>query len=118
MPMKSSLPKMAGSTGWNGRPMAWACTPTSRGPMDGNAQPSPFCPECRSNGCCEWAELQRVVGPASPCRPYDDGIDDTRRVTAAAHVYPGGRLTRGHDIRSAEHTSELQSLMRISYAVF
>src|SRR3546814_17734369 len=66
--------------------------------MDGNAQPSPFCPECRSNGRCEWAELQRVVGPASPCRPYDAGIDDTRRVKAAAHVYPGGRLTSGHDI--------------------
>src|SRR3546814_4113109 len=93
--------------------MAWACTTTSRGPMECDAQPSPFCPECRSNGCCEWAELQRVVGPASPCRPYDDGIDDTRRVKAAAHVYPGGRLTS----RSEEHTSELQSLMRISYAV-
>src|SRR3546814_11595495 len=66
--------------------------------MDGNAQPSPFCPECRSNGCCEWAELRGVVGPASPCRPYDDGIDDTRRVKAAAHAYPGGRLTSGHGI--------------------
>src|SRR3546814_2024532 len=39
---------------------------------------------------------------------------------------PGGRLWRGHgpdgrhglEIRSEEHTSELQSLMRISYAVF
>src|SRR3546814_4672153 len=30
-----------------------------------------------------------------------------------------GRLTNGaHEIRSEEHTSELQSLMRISYAVF
>src|SRR3546814_2341992 len=28
------------------------------------------------------------------------------------------RLQAGHDQRSAEHTSELQSLMRISYAVF
>src|SRR3546814_5205027 len=31
-------------------------------------------------------------------------------------VHDGG--TRGHRLRSEEHTSELQSLMRISYAVF
>src|SRR3546814_7936465 len=31
------------------------------------------------------------------------------------HVGGGGRV---HDARSEEHTSELQSLMRISYAVF
>src|SRR3546814_9362327 len=32
----------------------------------------------------------------------------------------GGRIraVRGHSARSEEHTSELQSLMRISYAVF
>src|SRR3546814_5265006 len=30
---------------------------------------------------------------------------------------PGSRRQR-HDLRSEEHTSELQSLMRISYAVF
>src|SRR3546814_4430408 len=29
-----------------------------------------------------------------------------------------GRVNPGHDDRSEEHTSELQSLMRISYAVF
>src|SRR3546814_8708115 len=29
-----------------------------------------------------------------------------------------GNLTGGHAFRSEEHTSELQSLMRISYAVF
>src|SRR3546814_3877813 len=28
------------------------------------------------------------------------------------------RIPRGHFVRSEEHTSELQSLMRISYAVF
>src|SRR3546814_2652856 len=31
---------------------------------------------------------------------------------------PGDRILRGRSIRSEEHTSELQSLMRISYAVF
>src|SRR3546814_10371907 len=30
----------------------------------------------------------------------------------------GGQLARRHPLRSEEHTSELQSLMRISYAVF
>src|SRR3546814_4696778 len=37
------------------------------------------------------------------------------------HLHPGGEGTvgsPGHDPRSEEHTSELQSLMRISYAVF
>src|SRR3546814_2615210 len=40
------------------------------------------------------------------------GADD-RGVDRAVVV-----LLRGRDIRSEEHTSELQSLMRISYAVF
>src|SRR3546814_2181351 len=43
-----------------------------------------------------------------------------RAAVAAAHVGPG--LRRIEDdvalVRSEEHTSELQSLMRISYAVF
>src|SRR3546814_10109333 len=30
----------------------------------------------------------------------------------------GNQQEVGHDVRSEEHTSELQSLMRISYAVF
>src|SRR3546814_2214624 len=35
-----------------------------------------------------------------------------------AEVYPNGTmLVRGEKLRSEEHTSELQSLMRISYAV-
>src|SRR3546814_4283540 len=33
-------------------------------------------------------------------------------------IYPGNRSNPGWYSRSAEHTSELQSLMRISYAVF
>src|SRR3546814_7872731 len=36
-----------------------------------------------------------------------------------AHSFRGGAYALGiHPIRSEEHTSELQSLMRISYAVF
>src|SRR3546814_1659962 len=36
---------------------------------------------------------------------------------AAGHV-EGDVVALAHDVRSEEHTSELQSLMRISYAVF
>src|SRR3546814_2234839 len=47
-----------------------------------------------------------------------------RDLAQPGHIFPltaqpGGVLTRaGHTERSEEHTSELQSLMRISYAVF
>src|SRR3546814_10809208 len=37
-------------------------------------------------------------------------------VSTTVHVYSVGYMS--HDHRSEEHTSELQSLMRISYAVF
>src|SRR3546814_5587707 len=51
---------------------------------------------------------------------YDDmtgnGSDATRTTTLA--LYGGRDLTDRLSIRSEEHTSELQSLMRISYAVF
>src|SRR3546814_8871797 len=36
----------------------------------------------------------------------------------AAGLYDGQPVRRGQILRSEEHTSELQSLMRISYAVF
>src|SRR3546814_3554633 len=39
-------------------------------------------------------------------------------VSARERQQPVGRHGGGHGIRSEEHTSELQSLMRISYAVF
>src|SRR3546814_7445744 len=39
-------------------------------------------------------------------------------VEAPADLPEFGHGERGHDGRSEEHTSELQSLMRISYAVF
>src|SRR3546814_7825954 len=41
-------------------------------------------------------------------------------VAALDHVLAQGASRRGHQyvVRSEEHTSELQSLMRISYAVF
>src|SRR3546814_1030217 len=44
------------------------------------------------------------------------GTGALRRRSEGAHQYAGAGA--GHRPRSEEHTSELQSLMRISYAVF
>src|SRR3546814_7171790 len=46
--------------------------------------------------------------------------NQARRLLALAEIYDGGSRTAAARIggRSEEHTSELQSLMRISYAVF
>src|SRR3546814_2707437 len=46
----------------------------------------------------------------------DEVDDDEPGHVAQAKL--AGDLVRGLEIRSEEHTSELQSLMRISYAVF
>src|SRR3546814_1320203 len=55
-------------------------------------------------------------GNGQPCarRQKLSGVaDGVRRAAAVADP-----VRRGHHLRSEEHTSELQSLMRISYAVF
>src|SRR3546814_1585830 len=66
----------------------------------------------------------RIAGGGWPRRAPDrrrgghrkaDRLSD-RRATMAR--YPSARHRRLHAQRSEEHTSELQSLMRISYAVF
>src|SRR3546814_1584893 len=60
---------------------------------------------------------ERVIFPLLPAGEYDHrplrgvGIDP-------ALAPRGEEVGRGHHRRSEEHTSELQSLMRISYAVF
>src|SRR3546814_2763752 len=62
----------------------------------------------RRGRCC----LEGLTRAKAAARP---------RVRAAARVIPSavGRLLRAAALaRSEEHTSELQSLMRISYAVF
>src|SRR3546814_7468714 len=52
-------------------------------------------------------------GSRRPEAPSDDRIDHP------THLAPPDLLRPPlHDLRSEEHTSELQSLMRISYAVF
>src|SRR3546814_2451623 len=53
----------------------------------------------------------KVQAPAMALRIVDDAI----QAHGAAGVSPDFELAR---MRSEEHTSELQSLMRISYAVF
>src|SRR3546814_9696327 len=63
----------------------------------------------------EDADIGRALGRERPHRRAEDAVHDLR-------LEVGGQDRRGavgaHTARSEEHTSELQSLMRISYAVF
>src|SRR3546814_14225737 len=53
-------------------------------------------------------QRRQCFGRSEPCRKFSAGADE-----------PGRRMRRVQTLyRSEEHTSELQSLMRISYAVF
>src|SRR3546814_2899501 len=47
-----------------------------------------------------------------------EAIGGDRSVKVVVLAANGPAFCAGHDLRSEEHTSELQSLMRISYAVF
>src|SRR3546814_8931852 len=73
-------------------------------------------------GAQEGDDRPEVAGVAQ--EPDRHAGRRTRRVAAVEGPDPVGvvapRLHRahGHAVRSEEHTSELQSLMRISYAVF
>src|SRR3546814_5604020 len=54
-------------------------------------------------------------------RGFDDGAQQVGVVVVVLTLQHGGEALEAHagvDRRSEEHTSELQSLMRISYAVF
>src|SRR3546814_1257273 len=68
---------------------------------------------------------RRTPDPQLPsCSPPRSGIVGALSKEAKVYAYPApepGRWSSldGHrEVRSEEHTSELQSLMRISYAVF
>src|SRR3546814_2412308 len=83
----------------------------------------------RTDTLCPYTSLFRASGladdgrgpAAQPARPGDP---DNQRMAAVSgeallRAEPARRQARvGGDRRSEEHTSELQSLMRISYAVF
>src|SRR3546814_5005706 len=64
----------------------------------------------------------RILGQSPARRDGGETTAMTRhlRPTLRAHetAYPAGRRWLASPRRSEEHTSELQSLMRISYAVF
>src|SRR3546814_12738683 len=58
-------------------------------------------------------------GGADAALHPDEALDEAARVAVARRRLAGYASVREeHDARSEEHTSELQSLMRISYAVF
>src|SRR3546814_4416987 len=57
------------------------------------------------------------VHSASPSRAYSSRNEGKARIRPA-RASRCGHAVAGRGMRSEEHTSELQSLMRISYAVF
>src|SRR3546814_13358939 len=62
---------------------------------------------------------QRQVEQHAPGRPVDERLASLAQGGDAHHPLPAGAgLEQRFEDRSEEHTSELQSLMRISYAVF
>src|SRR3546814_7317679 len=66
-----------------------------------------------AESCFKWAnETNALDGWKIKFVTYDDGYEPARSVAVTR------RLVEEDKIRSEEHTSELQSLMRISYAVF
>src|SRR3546814_3214359 len=64
------------------------------------------------------AEAQDVAAQAGGHGHHRGDDRPARTGQVAASVVPGGMDPQGLLHRSEEHTSELQSLMRISYAVF
>src|SRR3546814_9670830 len=67
-------------------------------------------------GAVVWKARLPAGGQATPMTYR--GADGRQYVVIAAGGHGGLGTTAGDAVRSEEHTSELQSLMRISYAVF
>src|SRR3546814_3721207 len=67
------------------------------------------------NFCAGYAPDFMAFFPSGECRGRDFAYC---RRAGSALASRDGRLTERGPFRSEEHTSELQSLMRISYAVF
>src|SRR3546814_7156148 len=62
------------------------------------------------------AEAGLIISEATSVTPMGVGYPDTPGIWSAEQVQGWKKVTDA--VRSEEHTSELQSLMRISYAVF
>src|SRR3546814_7785433 len=65
--------------------------------------------------------LWRLAGPLYLHRAFEGAVflePAVNFVVGGAHKFERSYLEVGRQVRSEEHTSELQSLMRISYAVF
>src|SRR3546814_6805032 len=73
-------------------------------------------PAVRENGEVALA-IRRQLIPLAHRRPVQHLLDPGKRPRVGDHRLDVARLEQV-DARSEEHTSELQSLMRISYAVF
>src|SRR3546814_967542 len=73
-------------------------------------QAEPLCRDCKAKGVITAATAPDHIVPLAL-----GGSDDDSNVRC---LCPECHLERTREQRSEEHTSELQSLMRISYAVF
>src|SRR3546814_4766275 len=71
----------------------------------------------RRLGPCE-SVVARVVVVSLARRPHDRRVAGAAAEVARQHLVDGRLVGDFGVVRSEEHTSELQSLMRISYAVF
>src|SRR3546814_8726382 len=67
---------------------------------------------------CEWLFFDRSGVEHLNCAAVHHRLRFGDKVLALIHRSDFPERDQAHDARSEEHTSELQSLMRISYAVF
>src|SRR3546814_2376843 len=86
------------------------------GPIQGKG-PANRLPDRGSHRPVIMLQLAKIaIGNANP-RSHD-GLGETQSQAQAAKPFTCIEPLLSHATRSEEHTSELQSLMRISYAVF
>src|SRR3546814_6889775 len=75
-------------------------------------------PQCRVASAGTAAPVGRPAILMLPCRPLSTPADPHRSEPALEAPMAALDVVLVPALRSEEHTSELQSLMRISYAVF
>src|SRR3546814_1625698 len=89
------------------------------------ADPRLFREQCYIDGRWTDADSGAVIEVTNPASgevlgtiPKMGAAETRRAIAAAEKAWPAWRKLLAKERRSEEHTSELQSLMRISYAVF